>query len=115
MHSTSFLIAARVSQGAVLPPFLFSFLLHDSPYSVETNFIKYADDLTISIPVNSSLNCSKSNEFLSEVGKWSLSNGLKLNPSEFQTNFGLRCKQDLCELLKSHDAYCIDGIFAESK
>ncbi|CAH8535930.1 unnamed protein product [Heterobilharzia americana] len=62
------------------------------------------------------MDCSKLNEFLSEVGKWSLPNNLKLNPSKCQTiNFSLRCKQDLCEPLKSHDACCINGISAESK
>ncbi|CAH8448863.1 unnamed protein product [Heterobilharzia americana] len=98
-----------VPQGAVLSPFLFSFFSHDLPYSVEPNFIKYADNLTISIPLNSSLDCSKLNEFLSEVS-------LKLNPSKCQTvDFGLRRKEDLCELLKSRDTCCVNGISAESK
>nr|CAH8863804.1 unnamed protein product [Trichobilharzia regenti] len=118
--STSLPTEAGVPQGAVLSPFLFSFFLHDLPHSDEINFVKYADDLTVSMAVNSQLDCTKINSFLSEVSKWSESNGLKLNPSKCQTvDFSLRCKRQLKEVIDSHDSCKIDdndiGIKSEIK
>ncbi|CAH8875381.1 unnamed protein product [Trichobilharzia szidati] len=114
--STSLLTQAGVPQGAVLSPFLFSFFLHDLPHSDEMNFVKYADDLTISMSVNSQLDCIKINNFLSEISKWSSSNGLKLNPSKCQTvNFSFRCKRKLNEAVGSYDPCKIDDTDIESK
>ncbi|CAH8828947.1 unnamed protein product [Trichobilharzia szidati] len=114
--STSLLTEAGVPQGAVLSPFLFSFFLHDLPHSDEMNFVKDADDLTISVSVNSQLDCIKINHFLSEISKWSSSNGLKLNPSKCQTvNFSFRCKRKLNEAVGSYDPCKIDDTDVEAE
>nr|CAH8821168.1 unnamed protein product [Trichobilharzia regenti] len=118
--SNSLPAEAGVPQGAVLSPFLFSSFLHDLPHSDEITFVKYADDLTVSMAVNSELDCTKINSFLSGVSKWSESSGLKLNPSKCQTlNFSLRCERQLKEVIDSHDSCKIDdndiGIQSEIK
>nr|CAH8857164.1 unnamed protein product [Trichobilharzia regenti] len=113
--STS-LTKAGVPQGAVLYPFLFSFFLHDLPHSNETNFVKYADDLTVSLPITSESDSSKLNSFLLDISMWSKSNGLMLNPSKCQAvNFTFKHQRDIHELVSSHDACSIDGTEIETK
>nr|CAH8866336.1 unnamed protein product [Trichobilharzia regenti] len=115
-RSTSQLTESGVPQGAVLSPFLFSFFLHDLPNSPEVNFIKYADDLTVSVPVVATSDCSYMNGFLAEVKDWSRSNGLKLNPTKCNTvDFSLRSEKDMHRLIQSHDCCSIDGTMIESK
>ncbi|CAH8849001.1 unnamed protein product [Trichobilharzia szidati] len=113
--SSTSLTLAGVTQGAVLSPFLFSFFLHDLPHSDVATFVKYADDLSVSMPVNSQSDCSILNNFLSEISQWSSSNGLKLNPSKCQVvNFTFRRKHDLQQLASSHGPTIIDGIEVET-
>ena len=76
----------------------------------ETNFVKYADDLTVSLPITSGSDCSKLNSFLLDISKWSTSNGLMVNPSKCQAvNFTFKHRRDLHELVSSHDACSIEG------
>uniref|UniRef100_A0AA85J4P3 Uncharacterized protein n=1 Tax=Trichobilharzia regenti TaxID=157069 RepID=A0AA85J4P3_TRIRE len=50
----------------LLSPFsFFSLVLHDLSLSNESNFVKYAGDLTVSLPVMLQCDCSKLNCFLS--------------------------------------------------
>nr|CAH8822842.1 unnamed protein product [Trichobilharzia regenti] len=106
---------AGVPQGVVLSPFLFSFFLHDLPHSDVATFVKYADDLSVSMPVNSQSDCSELNNFLLEISRWSSSNGLKPNPSKFQVvNFTFGRKRDLQQLVGSHGPTIIDGIEVEN-
>nr|CAH8827075.1 unnamed protein product [Trichobilharzia regenti] len=67
--SSALLTKADVPQGAVLSPFIFSFFLHDLPHSNETNFVKYVDDLTVSLSITSESDCSKLNSFLLDISK----------------------------------------------
>ncbi|CAH8827539.1 unnamed protein product [Trichobilharzia szidati] len=114
--SSALLTKAGVPQGAVLSPFLFSFFLHDLPHLNETNFVKYADDLTVSLPITSESDCSKLNSFLLDISMWSKSNGLMLNPSKCQAvNFTFNHRRDIHELVSSHDACSIDGTEIETK
>nr|CAH8873838.1 unnamed protein product [Trichobilharzia regenti] len=114
--SSPLLTEAGVPQGAVLSPFLFSFFLHDLPLSDEINFVKYADDLTVSLPVKSQSDCFKLNSFLSDISQWSKLNGLTLNPSKCQTvDFSFRHKRDLQTLVSTHDVCRIEGTIIETK
>nr|CAH8871244.1 unnamed protein product [Trichobilharzia regenti] len=61
---TSSLTEADIPQGSVISPFLFPFFLHYFPHSDKINLVKYADDLIISISVNSQLDCTRMNSFL---------------------------------------------------
>ena len=106
--STSLLSTVGVPQGAVLSPLLFSFFLHDLPSSTENTFVKYADDLTVCMPISTSLHPIEMNEFLSRIERWSVGNGLLLNPSKCQAvNFSLRHGQNLYSMLGSHNACAI--------
>nr|CAH8864496.1 unnamed protein product [Trichobilharzia regenti] len=114
--SSAVLTESGVPQGAVLSPLLFSFFLHDLPSSNDINFVKYADDLTVSLPVKCQNDCSKLNGFLSEISQWSKENGLTLNPSKCQTvNFTFRHKSDLNKLVSAHEVCNIDGTEIETK
>ncbi|CAH8658891.1 unnamed protein product [Schistosoma rodhaini] len=106
--STSLLSTVGVPQGAVLSPLLFSFFLHDLPSSTENTFVKYADDLTVCMPISTSLHPIEMNEFLSLIERLSVDNGLLLNPSKCQAvNFSLRHGQNLYSMLGSHNACAI--------
>ncbi|CAH8590013.1 unnamed protein product [Schistosoma haematobium] len=106
--SESLLFHEGVPQGAVLPPLLFSFFLHDLPSSTENTFVKYADDLTVCMPISSSLHSIEINEFLSRIDWWSVGNGLILNPSKCQAvNFSMRHERNLNTILRSHNACTI--------
>ncbi|CAH8594088.1 unnamed protein product [Schistosoma intercalatum] len=106
--SESLLSHKGVPQGAVLSPLLFSFFLHDLPSSTENTFVKYADDLTVCMPISSSLHPIEMNEFLSRIDCWSVGNGLILNPSKCQAvNFSMRHKRNLNIILRSHSACTI--------
>ena len=103
-------------QGAVLSPFLFSFFLHDLPFTSKANFIKYAHDLTVTAPVVSALDCSYVITFLSEVNNRSGLNDLKLDPSKCNTvDFSFRSEKDLHQLIQSHNCSNIDGTMIDSK
>ncbi|VDP17284.1 unnamed protein product [Schistosoma margrebowiei] len=92
---------------AITSPF-FSFFLHDLPSSTENTFVKYADDLTVCMPISSSLHPVKMNEFLSHIDCWSVGNGLILNPSKCQAvNFSMRHERHLNTILRSHNACTI--------
>ncbi|CAH8500208.1 unnamed protein product [Schistosoma mattheei] len=107
--SDSLLSQEGVPQGAVLSPLLLSFFLHDLPSSTENTFVKYADDLTVCMPISSSLNPIEMNEFLSRIDCWSVGNGLILNPSKCQAvNFSMRHERKINTILRSHSA-CIIG------
>nr|CAH8873648.1 unnamed protein product [Trichobilharzia regenti] len=114
--SSTSLTKSGVPQGAILSPFLFSFFLHDLPHSNETNFVKYADDLTVSLPITSESDSSKINSFLLDINNWSKLNGLILNPSKCQAlDFNFKHRRDLHELISSHDPCSIDGTEIETK
>ncbi|VDP34136.1 unnamed protein product [Schistosoma curassoni] len=65
--SESLLSHEGVPQGAILTPLLFSFHLHDLPSSTGNTSVKYADDLTVCMPISSSLHLKEMNEFLSRI------------------------------------------------
>ncbi|CAH8867805.1 unnamed protein product [Trichobilharzia szidati] len=116
VSSSPLLTEAGVPQVAVLFPFLFSFFLHDLPLPDEINFVKYADDLSVSFPIKSQSDCFKLNSILSDIIQWSKLNGLMLNPSKCQTiDFSLRHKRDLQTLVSSHEACCIEETKIETK
>lgn len=61
-------------------------------------------------------NCTKIESLISQVSKWSVSSGLKLNPSKYQTvNFSLRFKKTLNEAVNSLDSCEIDYTEIEIK
>ncbi|VDO76582.1 unnamed protein product [Schistosoma margrebowiei] len=113
--SESLLSQEGVPQGAVLSPLLFSFFLHDLPSSTENTFVKYADDLTVCMPISSSLHPVEMNEFLSHIDCWSVGNGLILNPSKCQAvNFSMRHERNINTILRSHNACAIGDSFINS-
>nr|CAH8857424.1 unnamed protein product [Trichobilharzia regenti] len=66
--------------------------------------------LFLCLSTNSQSDCSKLNNFLSEISQWSSSNALKLNLSKCQVvNFTFRRKCDLQRLVSSHGPTIIDG------
>ncbi|CAH8485699.1 unnamed protein product [Schistosoma margrebowiei] len=81
------------------------FFMHDLPSSTENTFVKYADDLTVCMPISSSLHPIEMNEFLSRIDCWSVGNGLILNPSKCQAvNFSMRHERNINTFLRSHNA-----------
>ncbi|VDP24128.1 unnamed protein product [Schistosoma margrebowiei] len=89
--SESLLSHENVPQGAVLSLPFFSFFLNDQPSSTKNTFVKYADDLTVCMPISSSLCPIEMSEFLSHIDYSSIGNGLILNPSKYQAvNFSMR-------------------------
>ena len=60
------------------------------------------------MPISTSLHPIEMNEFLSRIERWSVGNGLLLNPSKCQAvNFSLRHGQNLYSILGSHNACAI--------
>nr|CAH8868290.1 unnamed protein product [Trichobilharzia regenti] len=114
--SSAVLTEAGVPQGAVLSLLIFSFFLHDSPSSYDVNFVKYDDDLTVSLPVKCQSDRSKLNGFISEIRQWSRENRLTLNAPKCQTvNSTFRHKSDLNKLVSTHEVCNIDFTEIEAK
>ncbi|VDO70037.1 unnamed protein product [Schistosoma margrebowiei] len=82
--------------------------MHDLPSSTEKTFVKHADDLTVCMPISSSLHPIKMNEFSSRIDCWSVGNCLILNPSKCQAvNFSMRHERHLNTILRYHNAFTI--------
>ena len=84
--SEYFLIVSGVPQGTILAPYLFAAFFGDFHCMLQTtDFVKYADDLTLILPVSTKLmseiekNVNCEIEF---VTNWCKSNDLKLNMSK---------------------------------
>ncbi|CAH8514879.1 unnamed protein product [Schistosoma curassoni] len=109
--SNSLLSYESVPEGTVLSPLIFSFFLHDLPFSTENTFVKYADDLTVCMPVSTFLYPIVMNAFLSRIDCWSVGNDLTLNPFKYQAvNFSMRHEQHLNTILGSPNACAIRNL-----
>ncbi|VDP47747.1 unnamed protein product [Schistosoma margrebowiei] len=106
--SESLLSHEGVSQGAILSPPLFSFLLHDLTSYTESTFVKYANDITVCMSISSSLHPIEMNELLSRIDCWTVGNSFILNPSKCQAgNLSMRRERHLYTVLRSHNACAI--------
>nr|CAH8872806.1 unnamed protein product [Trichobilharzia regenti] len=100
----------------LLSSFLFSFFLNDLPYSGKANFVEYAKDLTVPMPVTFHSDCSKMNSFLSEITQRFLSNSIKPILSKYQIfNFTFRHKRALAGHFHSHNSPIIDDTKFDTK
>ncbi|CAB3996058.1 Hypothetical predicted protein [Paramuricea clavata] len=72
-------INREVPQGTVLGPFLFSLMVNDieAKHPQTNNLVKFADDLTVSVPVTSSGDSAL--DEVTNIESWASNNRMKLN------------------------------------
>ncbi|KAH9581713.1 hypothetical protein MS3_00000625 [Schistosoma haematobium] len=77
--------------------------------STENTFVKYADGLTVCMPISTSSHPIEMSEFLSRIEWWSVVKGLIPNTSKCQAvNFVMRHEQHPNTIFGSHNA-CVIG------
>lgn len=85
-NSSCLEVTSGVPQGSVLGPFLFSVVIGSLTFpSAECRVIKYADDVTISIPLYKDNDNAQVFEIHNRISEWSSNVGLPLNLTKSQT------------------------------
>lgn len=83
--SQDHLVTVGVPQGSILGPLLFNLFVADLSWSVDANFMRYADDTNLVVCSDSYDELKdKAEEQLKKVVEWFEDNGLAVNPTKTQ-------------------------------
>ena len=72
-------VTSGVPQGSVLGPLLFNLFISDISRNVSTNCLLFADDTLLYQPIDSSHDEVSLQSDINAIGRWSESNGMKVN------------------------------------